>query len=266
MKGEYGESSSIFRSRVLAEFPTEAIEAITTRANLERAFARHETAIEESGAAAGLPVVLSWDVARSGADLNAMAICQGLFVREITTWRAPNINDSYSRVQSAAEMQVDRYSTRQQRQRARNDAYENNGFLPERIPYRPELVIDEAGLGGPAVDEMRKRGFAVTGFIGAASATENSRYLNKRAEAYFLFRLALEHGTVALPRNEQLLEEALATEWMTNSSDRIQIIAKDEVRRAIGRSPDVLDAVVVGLWYTLSQAMLGKWGSSNFTL
>jgi len=117
-----------------------------------------------------------------------------------------------------------------------------------------------------SVDEMRKRGWRVEGFIGAARAfntvTDAGRYLNRRAEAFFLFRQALEHGALALPRSEELVEEALATTWFVNAQDKIQIENKDEVRRALGRSPDLLDAVVMGTWYTLHAASRGVWGSA----
>ena len=62
------------------------------------------------------------------------------------------------------------------------------------------------------------------------------------------FRTVLERGTVALPTDRELTEEALAIEWSVNPArGAIQILGKDLLRKALGRSPDRLDAVVIGL-------------------
>ena len=62
-----------------------------------------------------------------------------------------------------------------------------------------------------------------------------------------------------MPRNELLLEEALATEWMINASGQIQIIGKDLIRKELGRSPDRLDAVVIGLSKTVGRLRPTGW-------
>ncbi len=44
-----------------------------------------------------------------------------------------------------------------------------------------------------------------------------------------------------------LEEEALAIEWMTNATGKIQVVGKNLLRSALGRSPDRLDSLVIGL-------------------
>jgi hypothetical protein len=54
-------------------------------------------------------------------------------------------------------------------------------------------------------------------------------------------------------RSAQLEEEALAAEWSINPTGHIQILSKDLVRKELGRSPDKLDAVVIGLSQSVGQ-------------
>lgn len=61
----------------------------------------------------------------------------------------------------------------------------------------------------------------------------------------------LERGEVDLPRDSELMEDALALEWQLSPSGAIQILGKDVVRKTLGRSPDRLDAVVMALWLSM---------------
>ena len=69
--------------------------------------------------------------------------------------------------------------------------------------------------------------------------------------AFWHFRTVLEHGTIQLPPDTLLEEEALAVEWQIAPNGAIQIMGKDLLRKALGRSPDRLDAVVIGLFVSL---------------
>ena len=89
----------------------------------------------------------------------------------------------------------------------------------------------------------------------------SGRFLNMRAQSHWAFRTALEKGRIALPRDELLLEEALSVEWQINSAGKIQILGKELLRKELGRSPDRLDAVVIGLAQTVGGLRSGGgWG------
>jgi hypothetical protein len=252
---EYGRESPFYKAFVEGEFPSESIESVFTRLSFERAFAKYESPSDLSVQAMRQPCVLSWDVSLRGSDSNAVAVCQGHYVREFIEWHASDINTSYAKIEALSASMPDRWSTAWDREERRQRGYDH--------PSRAHLVIDGAGLGAPAIDAMRARGFTVTDYIGARSARDDQHYANVRAESYFMFRLALEKGEIALPRSEKMVEEALATEWFVNGTDRIQLIAKDDIRASLGRSPDLLDSCVAGMYYTLLQALAGKWGTSK---
>jgi hypothetical protein len=263
---EWGTGSPLYQSRVLAHFPTDAVESIASRALLERAFRAHhtETASEASVAATHSTPWCALDVARAGEDANVLVIAQGdpeqcLFIREAHSWHAPDTNDTLAKVEALADAAY-AWLTPRARERLRRAAW------PESPRWRPLILTDEAGMGGPVLDQLKQRGFAVEGFLGAASPIDGDRFQNKRAESYFAFKLALEHGRLALPRSEALVEECLSTEWTVGPRDRIAIIDKDTVRRQLGRSPDLLDAITMAAWRAFSATARGHWGTSEFRL
>lgn len=253
LREEYGAGSSIYASRVLAVFPSEAAEGLVRREWLRAAFDRYEA--REIAPAfryddtdpAGLVVAqqmprlyLSLDVARYGPDSSVLAFVRGPVVEKLDTWRGLSITDSVDKV------------------RAHADAATQTFVMPDaHLTFRPTIVVDDTGLGGGATDVLKQKGYYVVAFNGAAKPTtqlptNQQRYLNARAEAYWRFRELLESGVVALPRDPLLEQEALAVAWQTNPTNgKIQILSKDLIRAELGRSPDRLDAVVMGLVHSM---------------
>lgn len=212
MREEYGEASSIYRARVLAQWPEESVEGVIKRQWLNDSFVRHELSRCAEGG-----VVLGVDVARYGADQSCVAVCRGRRVDELILWRGASTTESADRVVAIAE----------------------------RL-QKPRIIVDDTGVGGGVTDTLRSRGYRVVAFNGAGAASQ--RFLNLRAASHWKFRELLERGEADLPRDSQLMEEALALEWQLAPSGGIQILGKDVVRKTLGRSPDRLDAVVLALW------------------
>jgi phage terminase large subunit len=256
MAAEYGRDSSIFRSRVLSEWPDESIEGLVRRSWMLAAFQRHAEHTLDATAWAYVPPnargqlgdkdamkfgyspLLSLDVARYGPDHSVCAVVRGPVVESLISWHGLSTVESADKIIEHAER-----------------LWTNRRCAP------PRLVIDESGVGGGTVDFTRRRTWHVEPFNGGSKATDPKRYLNLRAQAFWRFRELLERNQIALPRDEQLLEEALAIEWFTSPSGAIQIVSKDDLKKVIGRSPDKLDAVVMGLGATVGRLRHeARWG------
>lgn len=227
MREEYGEGSSIYRSRVLAQFPDESIEGLIKRDWFRAAVAR-------TGDKAFLPgdrrvmatPLMAIDVARFGPDASVLAVARGPMVVELIKWRGASITETAEKVIAHGK-----------RIQA-SDYY-------ERLPV---CWVDEPGLGGGLVDVLNSKGYPVKAFNGAEASYESDRFLNKRAEVFWHFRTILENNRCALPDDATLEEEAMAVEWSINPSRGcIQIVGKDILRKTLQRSPDALDAVVIAL-------------------
>ena len=104
------------------------------------------------------------------------------------------------------------------------------------------ICIDEA-YGLDLANRLEEDGLPVT-LIPFGGAAENKAYANKRAELFFNLKKGLqEHGMKGL--NEEIRRELQATRYKLNNSNKLQIIPKDEIKLAIGRSPDYADALAL---------------------
>jgi len=117
------------------------------------------------------------------------------------------------------------------------------------------IVIDMGGGYGSGVYSHlhnNVQGLTLHGFNGANSSKRGTRdgklrFANKRAEAWWKFREALEPNLgepVALPPDQELLSDLTTPRWKLTQSG-ILIESKDDIRKRLGRSPDKGDAVVM---------------------
>lgn len=118
------------------------------------------------------------------------------------------------------------------------------------------VIVDVGGgYGGGAVTFLKDNGVSVAGFnashgVTTRTADKQFGFKNKRAEAWWRFREALdpsqEGGSpVALPPDPLLLADLIAPRWKPVGKGEIQIEAKEDVKDRLGRSPDRADAVVM---------------------
>ena len=104
---------------------------------------------------------------------------------------------------------------------------------------------------------FRSNGVEAWPYNGASASTAKSadgvfRFKNKRAEAHWRLREALDPSTyedgncpLALPPDPLLEAELTATRWKLVGRNEVQIEEKDAIKLRIGRSPDRGDAVVM---------------------
>jgi len=237
LAAEYGTDSPIYVARVLGEFPSHAINALVQPAWLERAAALRETGALEPETKSKT-IIGGFDVARSEhGDASCLCVTQGPVVRSFHLWREADTVVLRGRVE--AQLRALRVYPRWD---------DGPVSYPDGLaPVAGRIVVDAHGLGGPVYDELKKQRWNVTDFSAAKRATDPDRFVNARAEAYWTLRQKLEQGKLALPRDAALFEELQAVTWTQNARQQIQVVAKDEIRSSIGRSPDRADALVLAL-------------------
>ena len=79
-------------------------------------------------------------------------------------------------------------------------------------------------------------------------APDRRRYANLRSASHWHVRKLAQSGELVLPRDERLKEDLLALQWSEDSSGRIIMLSKEDLRKVLGRSPDRSDPAVVGLY------------------
>ncbi len=114
------------------------------------------------------------------------------------------------------------------------------------------INLDIIGIGSAAYDALIGHQVPVNGinFAAASLLTDRSgkfKMANKRAEAYWKFREALDPVTgddIALPDDAELKADLCAPRWKLTMRG-IQVESKEEIVDRLHRSPDCGDAVVL---------------------
>ena len=130
------------------------------------------------------------------------------------------------------------------------------GFIVPLVRNGACVCIDSIGIGSSALDFITGLGlnvYAVNGAEASAVSTKagNLRFRNRRAEMYWLLREALDPtnpNPIALPPDTELLADLTAVRYKIVTMGKvaaIQMRSKDEIREALGRSPDKGDAVAM---------------------
>ena len=114
---------------------------------------------------------------------------------------------------------------------------------PERIK------IDAVGVGAGVVDALNRKNLPceIVEVDESMKAMDEGRYFNARAEMYFHLREKIMRGELRLPDDSTLKEEIFHTHYKHNKN-RIQIESKEQIKKAIGHSPDKLDALALAVY------------------
>lgn len=220
---EWGADSPIFRTRVLGEFAADDEEGVIPLAWVEAAMARWEDLLDY-----GKVLVVGIDVADTGTDDTAMALGGPNGIAQLHVYPTGDTMQTTGRAAAALGAPRD----------------------------RARAVVDVIGVGAGVAARLKELGYRVDPFNASSGTHVKDRtgafgFLNLRAAAWWGLRERLDPATgdgVILPRNDRLLAELVVARWRVTSAGKIQIEAKDEIRKRLGRSPDCADAVVMACW------------------
>lgn len=137
-----------------------------------------------------------------------------------------------------------------------NDGPKAAGFVVPLLRNGACICVDGVGIGSSALDFLVGLNLLVYSVIGSESSdlmdkAGQLRFRNKRAEMYWRMREALDPlnpDPIALPPDAELLADLCAARYkVVTMGDKaaIQVRSKDEIREALGRSPDKGDSVAM---------------------
>jgi hypothetical protein len=135
----------------------------------------------------------------------------------------------------------------------------------EMIPYS-HAIVDDDGVGGGVVDNAK----GVKGFIGNSSALENEQgtkenYRNLRSQCGFMLAEKIKNHQIAITAmvdektKEMIIEDLQQLKKKDNPVEApLQLIPKDEIKEALGRSPDFGDMMMMRMYFELDQPLTFK--------
>jgi hypothetical protein len=210
---DWGESSPLYTSKVLAEFPDTSednlIPAAWIRDACERDFSGE--AIVDQG-----KFVL--DPARTGTD-------ESVFSR----WRA-------------GMFRVVRAKT------GIMDTMKLVGWMADARDRHPaaKFMADADGLGGPIVDRARELGIPVTEFHAGHRAFNPRKFVNRRSEQWWALRELFQDRLVDIDPDDEVLQAQLGSiKWEMDSKGRITVESKKDMKKRGLPSPDRADTLMM---------------------
>jgi len=218
MEERYGRDSSTFAIRVLGNFAETTEDTIISNSLVEAAVTRDVDLSETA------PIVWGLDIARFGSDKSALCKRQGNHVLEpIKSWAKLDtmaltgaVHAEYMKAQA-------------------------EGKVPQ------EIMADSIGVGAGACDRMRELDMPAIDVNTGESASISGQYKNLRAELWHKAKEWFEQLNCRIPRDERLMFELCSPRYTYESTGKIRMETKAEMKKRIGHkgSPDFADSFVL---------------------
>lgn len=235
---QWGETSAVYRNRVLAEFDESGEDAVIPHSWIALAQQRwrdwraaYDGDSDARAAHDSQPLAFGVDPAYKGDDATAIAVLRGRVLERIETYRQESTMNTAGRIAALVGQGV--------------------------------VAIDIIGVGAGVYDRVRELGLRAIGVNVARASDLKGRggveFVNLRAALWWMLREALDpegDAPIALPPDDALADDLAAATYWYASSGKIQIEAKDELRARLGRSPDKADALALAL-YAARYARIG---------
>lgn len=217
-RADYGEESDFFKVRVRGLFPSKGENQLISGQIISEAMKRQSLSLDDRTA----PIVIGADIARYGSDNTVIVFRHG---RNGALFE-PLILKQEDTMQTAAHI-----------------AQILNGKHQHAVGLSVDACfVDGIGIGAGVIDRLRQLGFAnIIDVNSAASAHDNKRYHNKRAENYDRLRIWLNEGG-SLPDMPRLYEELNVINYQFDQQNRLLLQSKDEIKKQGLGSPDIADA------------------------
>ena len=222
---DWGEDSDFVRVRVRGEFPRAGSNQFIPSDTVHKARKRTTVPTE------GMPKVLTLDVARFGTNRTVPCYRQGRRATILAKWRGLSTDQTTERFIKLIE---------------------------ERSP--DAIVIDEDGIGGAVVDQLRARGYdkrfgrtILYGFRGGMPANDDRTYYNRRAEVWDRMRKWLA-DEADIDDDPELEAELTGPEYGIDKNGRFQLEKKEDMEKRGLESPDMGDALAMSFAVTVNVA------------
>lgn len=179
------------------------------------------------------PRYLTVDVARFGQDRTVIILWQGLWINKIFSYTQQSIRDT--------RLQIERL------------AHEYG------IP-RSQIVIDEDGIGGGLVDELK----GVKGFVNNSRPFEKPQiphqlikhnYANLKSQCYFTLAEYVNNSKISIAEISPDIKKLIISDLEqikrkdADKDGKLQVTPKEEIKANIGRSPDFGDAIMMRMLF-----------------
>ncbi len=111
-----------------------------------------------------------------------------------------------------------------------------------------DAIVDGIGIGRGVHDQLaKKRDLNVQLFDSRERATDDKKFFNRRAEAYWYVMEQMMDKKVDYPK-DMMLRQDLSSVRVRPGAKRIQLELKVDTKKRLGRSPDRGDSYIMGIY------------------
>ena len=109
------------------------------------------------------------------------------------------------------------------------------------------IIVDEDGIGGGVKDQL----YGIKGFIANTRAARGENYTNLKSQCTYFMSKKIMSREVAVRMQNPDMKQMLMSEleqWKAKDIDKdgkLAIVSKDDIKQAIGRSPDLADCIMM---------------------
>lgn len=127
--------------------------------------------------------------------------------------------------------------------------------LMEKYNIHPHNVgVDAVGVGSGVIDNLHALNYDVKEFIGGAKPEDieyddNFQPFNLRSQAYYELRRDLMAGNIGNLTDQTLRLELASIQYEISSERTVRVVGKDAIKKVLGRSPDLADALCYANWF-----------------
>jgi hypothetical protein len=239
----YGRENPWVMAYILGQFPPGSINALLSVEEVEAAMGLHPRPEEYTWAQKRLGV----DVARFGDDRTVIFPRQGLVSFKPTVMR--HVRDSAASIDIGNRVMARR-----------------NEWMRDQSPYEHDDVLsffdDTVGWAHGAVDFLRASGLSPYAIRFDNKQTSDDRYFNMRAEMWMKMADWIKAGGALPPIPEMVAE--LTSPTYAFKEGKFIIESKDQIKKRLGRSPDLADALA--LTFSIPDAPAGMRKNANGTM
>ncbi len=218
----YGRTSTNFLVRVEAEFPTSDSDTLISLDLIENAMGREVQVLETDEGSIGC------DPARFGNDRTGIVVRQGKKVLEKI------VVNQYDNGEVAGELLA-----LKRKYPAFKIKVEVNGLGGGVLDFLTHFLKDEKAQGRTPFPKED-----IVEVNVSEKPIDEATYLNTRAELWDTMAEWFKEGG-SIPENDEDFREGADVKYKYTSKGLIQLEAKEDIKKRIGKSPDVLDALAV---------------------
>lgn len=233
LRRKYHEGSDVWRVRVEGEFPKGESDSLIS---LE--YAETATLTKINNIYNNFTLHIGADIARFGNDESVIAPRIGNKVFDLLTYAKKDTMETTGNILRAA------------------DKFKNEYKHINKV----KIKVDDDGLGGGVTDRLNevirqeRLDYEVIPIKNGSKANDEEHYSDKSAEMWGNMRDMLEENftnfvqgkepTIELPNNDKLIKQLSNRKFRIDSKGRIDLEKKEEMKKRIGESPDLADAVI----------------------